>query len=100
MLPRKDVRNVVRGVAELIKWCRVRNPEMVPRIKLLLVGGEAAQPDPLLTPEIGVLQHMAAELDIAEHVRFVGKRQQDYFRAITIAPEMSLLRLPGMSRLA
>jgi D-inositol-3-phosphate glycosyltransferase len=77
MLPRKDVRNVVRGVAEFIRWCRVRNPEMVPRIKLLLVGGEAEQPDPLLTPEIGVLQHMAAALDIAEHVRFVGKRQQD-----------------------
>lgn len=77
MLPRKDVRNVVRGVAALIEQCRVHNPEVVSRIKLLLVGGETEQPDPVLTPEIGVLQQLSAELGIADHVCFMGKRQQD-----------------------
>ncbi len=70
MLPRKDVRNVVRAVAALVR----RHPEPV---TLLLVGGETAEPDPVATPEIGVLQALAAELSIADRTRFVGKRQPD-----------------------
>jgi len=57
--------------------CAEVQPAMVPKIKLLLVGGETPDPDPIATPEIGVLQRLAADLGVTEHVRFVGKRQQD-----------------------
>jgi hypothetical protein len=78
MLPRKDVRNVVRGFARLLDRWRDEPPGRAPL--LLLVGGETAEPDPVATPEIGVLQSLAAELGIAEHVRYVGKRQPDELR--------------------
>jgi len=75
MQPRKDVRNVVRAMALLI---HEREKDVhYPVLKLLLVGGETEKPDPVATPEIGILQKLATELGIAEHVHFVGKRQQD-----------------------
>lgn len=80
MLPRKDVRNVVRGVALLLQQCKETHHPLAAKIKLLLVGGETTEPDPVATPEIGVLQRLVAELGIAEHVRFIGKRQQDSLR--------------------
>ena len=80
MLPRKDVRNVVRGVASLLQLCRERQYPLTSKIKLLLVGGETAEPDPIATPEIGVLQRLVVELGIDEHVHFIGKRQQDSLR--------------------
>ncbi len=73
MLPRKDVRNVVRAVALL------RRRSDLP-VTLLLVGGETVEPDPIRTPEIGALQRLAAELGIADRVRFTGKRQPDVLR--------------------
>lgn len=80
LLPRKDVRNVVRGVAHLIGICEDMMPSAVEGITLLIVGGNTVEPDPRTTPEIGELQRVAAELGIASHVRFVGKRQQDTLR--------------------
>jgi D-inositol-3-phosphate glycosyltransferase len=80
MLPRKDVRNVVHAFAHLRRLCAEMQPSALPKIKLLLVGGETPEPDPIATPEIGVLQHLVADLGIAEYVRFVGKRQQDTLR--------------------
>lgn len=71
MLPRKDVRNLVRAVALLPE----RHPELPP-VTLLLVGGETAEPDPVATPEIGVLLRLAEEFGVRERVHFVGKRQQ------------------------
>ncbi|HEY0738916.1 MAG TPA: glycosyltransferase [Herpetosiphonaceae bacterium] len=73
MLPRKDVRNLVRAVGLLVQ--RTELP-----IKLLLVGGETAEPDPAATPEIGVLQTIAAELGISGRVHFTGQRQPDTLR--------------------
>src|SRR5205085_2147051 len=70
MLPRKDVRNVVYAVALLVKQTDLP-------VSLLLVGGETSDPDPIATPEIGVLQRLAAELGIAERVHMVGKRQPE-----------------------
>ncbi|PZR97489.1 MAG: glycosyltransferase family 1 protein, partial [Chloroflexi bacterium] len=70
MLPRKDVRNVIRAVALMVER------EDVP-VELLLVGGESAEPDPVLTPEIGVLRSLARDLGIPDRVRFTGKRQPD-----------------------
>lgn len=80
MVQRKDVRNVVRAVALLIRWCKdLTNAQTrsLPPVKLLLVGGETADPDPIATPEIGELQRLVSELGISEHVLFIGKRQQD-----------------------
>ena len=44
---------------------------------LFIVGGETEQPDPVATPEIGVLRALAAELGVLDQVRFVGRRQPD-----------------------
>lgn len=73
MLPRKDVRNLVRAVGLLVQ--RTDLP-----VKLLLVGGESAEPDPAATPEIGVLQTIAAELGISDRLYFTGQRQPDTLR--------------------
>ncbi|MBE3558470.1 MAG: glycosyltransferase [Ktedonobacteraceae bacterium] len=77
MLPRKDVRNVVRAMALLVQRSATRRR---PALRLLLVGGDTVEPDPLATPEIHVLQMLAAELGISSYVQFVGKRQQDVLR--------------------
>ncbi len=92
MLPRKDVRNVVRGMAELVHQCEYQNARdgtVFPSLQLLLVGGETTEPDPVATPEIGALEQLIAELGIEKHVSFVGKRQQDtlynYYSAGNVA---------------
>jgi glycosyltransferase involved in cell wall biosynthesis len=81
MLPRKDVRNVVRALALLRRDLPVT---------LLLTGGETREPDPSATPEIGALQRLAAELGVAEHVRFVGKRQPDELRYYYAAGDVAV----------
>ena len=73
MLPRKDVRNVVRAMALLAR--RMDAP-----VGLVLVGGETAEPDAAATPEIGVLQDLARDLGISDRLRFTGKRQPDVLR--------------------
>ncbi len=83
MLPRKDVRNVVRAVALLAQ--RTTLP-----VKLLLVGGETAEPDPVVTPEIGALQQLTAELGIEDRVRFVGKRQPEVLRDFYSAGDVAV----------
>jgi D-inositol-3-phosphate glycosyltransferase len=70
MVPRKGVRNLLRAAALLI------NRFQIP-VRLLLVGGETHEPDRAATPEIGVLQDLAAELGISDEVSFTGKRQPD-----------------------
>ncbi len=89
MLPRKDVRNIVRAVA-LLGSDNPRPAENVPEpVHLLLVGGETDLPDPDVTPEIGELQRLAHELGIAERVHLVGKRQagqlHEYYSAGDVA---------------
>lgn len=83
MLPRKDVRNLVRAMARL----RERYPELPPPT-LLLVGGETIDPDPQATPEIGALMRLADEVGVRASTRFVGKRQphdlRDYYSAADV----------------
>uniref|UniRef100_A0A831TAW2 Glycosyltransferase family 1 protein n=2 Tax=Thermorudis TaxID=1649508 RepID=A0A831TAW2_9BACT len=67
ILPRKDVRNVLRAVALLVR--RLGQPA-----RLLVVGGETPEPDPQATPELGALQRLAAELGIIDRVIFTGRR--------------------------
>lgn len=80
MLPRKDVRNVVRGLAVLARRYARWDAENATPARLLLVGGETMQPDPRATPEIGELLRLAAELRIADRVLIVGKRQPEELR--------------------
>ena len=83
MLPRKDVRNLVRAMGRL----RERWPQ-VPTPTLLLVGGETVDPDLRATPEIGELMRLADEVGVRETTRFVGKRQphalRDYYAAADV----------------
>lgn len=69
LLPRKDIRNIVRAMAILRQ--RVEAP-----IRLMIVGGETREPDAVATPEIGELQRLARQFGVSEYVTFAGKRQQ------------------------
>ncbi len=74
MLPRKDIRNIVRALALLSE------DENNAPVTLMVVGGESVEPDPVATPEIGELQRLAAELGVLDRVRFIGKRQANELR--------------------
>ena len=78
MLPRKDVRNVVRGLAAYIRDYEAA--DRIGRVRLLLVGGESETPDPQATPEIGALWQLAGELGVLDRLIFTGKRQADELR--------------------
>ncbi|SRR6266487_370322 len=81
MLPRKDVRNIVQALPHLLSMCAARTQQASPaKITLLIVGGQTSEPDPVITPEIGALQQLAAELGVSQHVRIIGKRQHDVLR--------------------
>jgi len=75
MLPRKDVRNIVRALAEL-----VRRGGPAGAARLLLVGGEAPGPHLEDPSETGVLQRLAHELGVLDRVHFVGQQQQAVLR--------------------
>ena len=75
IVPRKDVRNIIRALS-LLKARRLA-AGMATLPTLLIVGGDTEQPDPVATPEIGVLHALAAELGVLDQVRFVGRRQPD-----------------------
>ena len=75
IVPRKDVRNIIRALAQLKARRLASGITAMPT--LLIVGGETEQPDPVATPEIGVLRALAAELGVLDHVQFVGRRQPD-----------------------
>lgn len=73
MLPRKDVRNLLRAAALL-------RDETGIRLDVLLVGGDTSEPNPAVTPEIGELQRLAVDLGIADRVHMTGKRQTEELR--------------------
>ena len=75
IVPRKDVRNVVQALAHLKSRRLATGIASMPT--LLIVGGETKQPDPIATPEIGVLRALAAELGVLDQVQFVGRRQPE-----------------------
>lgn len=67
MVPRKGVDNAVRGFARLVHEHGVA-------ARLVIVGGDSDEPDPVRTPEIGRLQQIAAEEKVANRVHFVGRK--------------------------
>lgn len=73
MVPRKGVDNVIRGFAH---WLQCSGQAG----RLLIVGGEADTPDPILTPEIGRLNAIAQELGVADRVNFVGRKGREVLK--------------------
>lgn len=73
VIPRKDIRNVVRALARLRGIRQARGEQALPA--LVIVGGETTEPDRQATPEIGVLQDLANDLGVGNDVRFVGRHQ-------------------------
>jgi len=84
LVPRKGVDDVVRAFA------RVR-AEM-PGARLVIVGGESDEPDPLVTPEIGRLIALASEEGVADAVIFGGRcdrtRLADWYGAADVFATM------------
>jgi phosphoheptose isomerase len=70
MVPRKGVDTAIRGFARLRRDYGVS-------ARLLVVGGDSDVPDPIVTPEIGRLQAIAADEAVGDHVTFVGRRGRE-----------------------
>ncbi len=73
MVPRKGVENVVRSLALVNR--RREQPA-----RLLVVGGETDDPDPLKTPEIARLQTIAREQGLLSQISFVGRKQRGHLK--------------------
>jgi glycosyltransferase involved in cell wall biosynthesis len=72
MVPRKGVDNVIRAVGKL-KDC-------ISSLRLIIVGGEADTPDPVLTPEIKRLQQIAEKENVSDKIMFTGRRKRDVLK--------------------
>ena len=73
MVPRKGVDNVIQALARLQERHEIS-------ARLVVVGGEADEPDPLSTPEIGRLQEIAEAEGVADQVSFVGRKGREMLR--------------------
>ncbi|HJV51039.1 MAG TPA: glycosyltransferase family 1 protein [Noviherbaspirillum sp.] len=73
IVPRKGIDNVIRAAAIL------QRQHDVP-VRLLVVGGNSEQPDPVATPELGRLMRLADELGLGDAVTFTGQRQRGQLR--------------------
>lgn len=67
MVPRKGIETTIRGFSELVHTHQVK-------AQLLIVGGDSADPDPGITPEVGRLQQIASECRVTQDVKFIGAR--------------------------
>lgn len=67
LVPRKGIDNVIRALAHL-------PPSM--NVRLLVVGGESAEPDERRTPEMARLRQVAREAGVQARVTFTGQRQR------------------------
>ena len=69
MVPRKGIENVIRAAA-LVK-------EKIQNLRVLIVGGESDEADEIVTPEIGRLKGIAAQLGITGNIIFTGRKNRD-----------------------
>jgi D-inositol-3-phosphate glycosyltransferase len=81
MVPRKGVDNVIRGFS-----CLVHRHGIAAR--LLVVGGETSEPDPVATPEIGRLMGIAKDEGVEDRVLFVGQRGREVLKYYYSAAEI------------
>lgn len=73
MVARKGVDNVIRGIGMLARSHGVR-------ARLLVVGGNSSEPDPVATPELGRLMAVARSQGVSDQVVFTGSRPRDALR--------------------
>ncbi len=73
MVPRKGVETAILGLGRLREQHGIH-------ARLLVVGGDSDDPDPLITPEIGRLRRIASGAGLAHEVEFVGRRGRDQLR--------------------
>lgn len=69
MVPRKGADNVIRALATLRHQYGIS-------ARLLVVGGNSADADASITPEIGRLRELAETLGVLPWVHFTGRRQR------------------------
>jgi D-inositol-3-phosphate glycosyltransferase len=81
LVRRKGVDNVIRGVSRLVHRHGLA-------ARLLIVGGETTEPDPVTTPEIGRLMAVARDEGVAGRVVFVGRRGRDALKYYYSAAEV------------
>lgn len=72
MVPRKGVDNVIRTLARVKKASAP--------VRLIVVGGETDDVNPVSNPEIARLQAIAAEEGVGEHVTFAGRKSRDILK--------------------
>lgn len=70
MVPRKGVDNVIKGLGYVI------NKLNLP-VRLVIVGGESDEPDPVVTPELGRLQQIAREEKVEQRITFAGRKNRE-----------------------
>ncbi|CAA9892865.1 Phosphoheptose isomerase [Candidatus Methylobacter favarea] len=70
IVPRKGIDNVIKALGHMR---RAHNFTA----RLLIVGGQANEPDPAMMPEIDCLQQLAHTEDVSDLVTFVGRRTRD-----------------------
>lgn len=80
MVPRKGVETVIRSISKL--------NTSINNIRLLIVGGEADEPDEISTPEIGRLKKIAAEENVTTQVTFTGRRNRNVLRYFYAAADV------------
>jgi D-inositol-3-phosphate glycosyltransferase len=73
MVPRKGVDTVVEALGELSRKHGIA-------ARLVIAGGETADPDPQSTPEIGRLMRLAEQQGVAGQVQFVGRKERQALR--------------------
>jgi glycosyltransferase involved in cell wall biosynthesis len=69
MVPRKGVDDAIVAFARLLKRYGIA-------ARMLIVGGETGDADPVATPEIGRLQRIADDEGVADRVVFTGRRNR------------------------
>ena len=79
LVPRKGIDNVIRAMAKLDRSISAR---------LLVVGGESADPDEDATPEIARLRAVAHECGVDTTVTFTGHRQREQLRTCYAAADV------------
>jgi glycosyltransferase involved in cell wall biosynthesis len=81
MVRRKGVETVIRSLVHLRDHHQMQ-------CRLMIVGGESREPDPLVTPEIGRLQSICREEGVKPLVTFVGSRGRSELRTYYAAADI------------
>lgn len=81
MVPRKGIDTVIEAMA------RLRDQHHM-RARLVIVGGESDDDDPVRTPEIGRLKAIVQARGLTEEVTFVGRRRPAQLRVFYNAADL------------